>query len=131
MITSVAVAALVVALAALVVAVGALRRARASATATALFAAEDRPPLDDVDWQLEWVEPGVYSAVTLAASSWRRGGQHPAPQVTQYTGAAPGRRPQQQRIRSATAACLSYLDYRRHPMAVSGPRSHRAPIVEP
>jgi hypothetical protein len=56
----VALVALVVALAALVVAVAALGRARASAAATASFAAEDRPPLDDVDWQLEWVEPGVY-----------------------------------------------------------------------
>lgn len=58
--TSVAMTALVVALVALVVAVSALRVARASSSATAAFAAEDRPPLDDVDWQLEWVEPGVY-----------------------------------------------------------------------
>lgn len=58
--TAVALTALVVAFAALVVAVAALRGARASSSATAAFAAEDRPPLDDVDWQLEWVEPGVY-----------------------------------------------------------------------
>jgi hypothetical protein len=59
-VTLVSVAALVVAAAALVVAVLALRQARLATRTVDVFAAVDRPPLDDVDWQLEWIEPGVY-----------------------------------------------------------------------
>lgn len=58
--TAAPVVALVVALAALVVALVALRGVRVGARAAAAYAAQDRHPSDDVDWQLQWIEPGVY-----------------------------------------------------------------------
>ena len=57
--TSAAVVAFLLALAALVVAVVALRSVRAT-RAVVERALVDRPPLDDIDWQLQWIEPGVY-----------------------------------------------------------------------
>ena len=60
-------AALVVALAALAVALVALRTARAPSR-TAEPRAESRAP-DDVDWQLQWIEPGVYFLANTSPGS--------------------------------------------------------------
>ncbi|GAA3578197.1 hypothetical protein GCM10022197_39480 [Microlunatus spumicola] len=67
--TVVVVAALVVSLAALVAAVLAVRDARRARLAVEEIALADRPPLDDVDWQLEWIEPGVYFLANTSPAS--------------------------------------------------------------
>lgn len=65
--TDVGVLALVVALAALTVALVALRTARTASRAAAVVP-EPRAP-DDVDWQLQWIEPGVYFLANTSPGS--------------------------------------------------------------
>lgn len=67
--TALVVAALVVALAALVVALLAVREARHARRTVEAIEVADRPPLDDVDWQLEWIEPGVYFLANTSPAS--------------------------------------------------------------
>lgn len=61
--------ALVVASVALVVAVLALRGVRSVARTVAASAGTDGSPLDDVDWQLQWIEPGVYFLANTSPDS--------------------------------------------------------------